>query len=266
MTINGGIPAGGGNRSNTGYIGSFQHALANDAGHHADMRRLAQHAANAADDAFVQGQHQGFAEGHAAGRAEAIQEANIQLSEQLAYTREHVADKERLKAELARQAQVIDALEARVKAMEAENAALRKENGLLRSADTGLRDLIGSLRAANQNLQDQVTQLDADFKKRTQEYIDQVWQYNRTMIYVSTVGSVLEELTRDNTPQAQHARELFVEKYAEEVDRGLRKGTIKMAPDIDPAFDRYLPKTRQFIADLLVMAKAGQEDTLAAEP
>lgn len=85
------------------------------------------------------------------------------------------------------------------------------------------------------------------------------------MVFVSTVGGVLEELTRDNSPQAQHARELFAERYAQEVNKALKQGTIKMAPDVDPAFGRFLPKTRQFIADLLVMAQEDKASSLTAE-
>lgn len=49
------------------------------------------------------------------GHAEAIAAANEQMRKQLAFTRAHVADKDRLKTELAEQAKVIDALEARVR-------------------------------------------------------------------------------------------------------------------------------------------------------
>ncbi|ANN80838.1 hypothetical protein [Bordetella flabilis] len=254
--INNGIPAGGGNRSNTSYIGSYQHALASDAGHAMELRRLAEEATVAADQAYAQGRQEGW--------DEAVREANDRLRQQLAFTAQHVADKERLKAELDKQAKIIDALEARVAAMEEENQRLRQENGLLRKADTSLRELIISLRSANEKLQQQVKELDASYRERTQQYADQLWQYNRTMVFVSAVGGVLEELTRENTPQAQHARELFAEKYAREVDKGLQQGTIKMAPDLDPTFDRYLPKTRQFIADLLVMAQEDKTESLSA--
>lgn len=261
MTITNGIPPGGGGPSGTSYVGSYQHVLANEATHADALRRLQREAAGAADDAFGQGQREGYASGHAAGRAEAINEANARLHQQLAFTRAHVADKERLKAALAEQAKLINALEARVKELEAENAVLRESEGILLEADASLRDIIGSLRSANDKLQEQVTQLDADYKKRSQELADQIWQYNRAMIYVSTVGGVLEELTRDNTPQAQQARELFVQKYAKEVNKGLESNTIKMAPHLDPDFDRYLPKTRRFIADLLDKAQNDKTDT-----
>lgn len=268
--INNGTPAGGGQRSNTGYIGSYQHALAIEADNVAQQHRLRQQSAMAADGAFVDGHQQGFGLGHQHGWNEgwtaAAEQANGEMEKQLAYTREHIEDKERLKAELSKQAQTINALEARVNALEEENRRLRQENGLLRKADTSLRELIGSLRSANESLQQQVKELDANYQARTQQYAEQIWQYNRAMVFVSAVGGVLEELTRENTPNAQHARDLFAEKYAQEVGKGLKQGTIKMAPDIDPAFSRYLPKTQQLIADLLVLAKDGKPEDPAPEP
>ncbi len=261
MTITNGIPAGGGNRSNTAYIGSYQESLANQAGNALRLRELQKQADSDSAASFAEGHDAGYAEGW----NQAIAVGNERILQQAAFTRQHVEDKKRLEAELAKQAEIIDALEARMTALEDENQRLRAENGMLRKADSSLRELVQSLRVANENLRQQVIELDAKYKERTQQYADQIWQYNRAMVFVSTVGGVLEELTRDNTPQAQHARELFATRYAKEVDKSLKAGSIKMAPDIDPAFGKFLPKTRQFISDLLSMAQADKDDAPSAD-
>ncbi|WP_323025725.1 hypothetical protein [Castellaniella sp.] len=257
MTITNGIPAGGGSRSNTAYVGSYQESLAVQTSHALKQRDMLDQAASDSRASFTEGQDAGYAEGWNAAMAI----GNERILQQAAFTRKHVEDKKLLEAELAKQTKIIDTLEARVQAIEEENQRLRDENGMLRTVDSSLRELIQSLRSANEQLKQQVTELDANFKERTQQYVDQLWQYNRAMVFVSTVGGVLEELTRENTPEAQHARELFAARYAHEVDKGLKMGTIKMAPDIDPAFGKFLPKTRQFISDLLVMAQADKADS-----
>jgi len=224
--FNYGFPAGGGNRSNTSYIGSYQHALAIEA-----------EGVHRARQAAEQGYAQGYDEGYYQGWENAVNIANENMRGQLAYTRQHFEEKELLKTELARQDKVIDAFKARVMTMEEENQRLR------------------------QNIEN----IDRSYKEVTQKYAEICWQYNRAMVFVSTVGVVLEELTRDKSPKARHVRKLFAERYAQEVNKRLKWGTIKMAPDVDPVFGQVLPETRKFIVDLLVMAQEDKASSLTSE-
>lgn len=144
------------------YIGSYQHALAIEADGALRVRKAVEQANALANEAHVEGYAKGHEAGYNEGWTAAVNQANKNMRQQLAFTRQHFEEKERLKAELARQAQMIYALEAPVMAIEKENQRLRQENGLLRKADSSLRELIGSLRSANERLQQQVKDLDAN--------------------------------------------------------------------------------------------------------
>jgi hypothetical protein len=68
---------------------------------------------------------------------------------------------------------------------------------------------------------------------------------------MNAVRGVLEDLTIDKSPHANHVRALFAEKYAQQVSENLEKGAIKAAPDTDNEFATALPRTRKFIVDML---------------
>jgi len=236
-----------------GYIGSIDHAIANlHVGRHQGRQQ-------GIEEGLEEGYQQGFEEGRVSGWNEATAVANEKLREQLAYTHQHFAEKERIKAELVQQRELIDRLEAKVAELERENATLRVENAKLRKTDASLRELIDALKGANQRLQEQVTELDAKIQERTRQYADQLWQYNRTLIFMNSVRGVLEELTSDRSPNADHVRHLFAEKYAHQVSQGLKDGAIKAAPEVDDEFAKALPKTRKFIVDMLSSAESLKE-------
>ncbi|MFA7522816.1 MAG: hypothetical protein WCY71_07840 [Halothiobacillaceae bacterium] len=236
-----------------GYIGSIDHAIANlHVGRHQGRQQ-------GIEEGLEEGYQQGFEEGRVSGWNEATAVANEKLREQLAYTHQHFAEKERIKAELVQQRELIDRLEAKVAELERENATLRGENAKLRKTDASLRELIDALKGANQRLQEQVTELDAKIQERTRQYADQLWQYNRTLIFMNSVRGVLEELTSDRSPNADHVRQLFAEKYAHQVSQGLKDGAIKAAPEVDDEFAKALPKTRKFIVDMLSSAESLKE-------
>jgi len=190
------------------------------------------------------GYNEGFTEGHQAGWNAAIARANNEMLKQMEFTRQHVTDKETMAQQLQEQRELIDQLTARLDEMEHQNANLVKSN-------QGLRDVVTALKEANERLQSEVAQLDEKYKTRSQEYSDQVWQYNRSMVFMNAVRSTLEELTIGNGSQAKQVREMFAKKYGESVSNALAKGAIKMAPDKDHSFARTLPKTQKFILDML---------------
>lgn len=256
-----GIPAGGG-RDNRSYIGSYQESLVKERIHRMELGQTA-------EENFAHGKQHGYDEGYAAGQdagynqgwEKAIEAGNKEINTAAGYIRQHIKEKEELKAKLDERADLISKLAARLDELEEENKVLKKDSEQQRKANGDLRELVTSLRSTTERLQEQVDELDAKYKARTQQYAELLWQYNRTMIVVSAVSSVLDELTKENTPQARQARALFTEHYAQEVRNGLERGTIKVAPDLDPAFKRMLPKTQALISDLLAGSTVELETT-----
>lgn len=192
------------------------------------------------DIGFIDGQ----AAGYDAGWNDAIARANQEIRKQMEFTQKHVADKEKLAQQLEEQRKLIDLLTEKVDAMEKENAALKQSN-------QGLRDVITALKAANEQLQTEVAQLDEKVKQRTQEYNDHLWQYNRCAVFMNSVRSVLEDLTTEDGPHADHVRGLFAKRYGEHIESALKKGTIRAPLDQDEALGKAMPKTQKFIQDML---------------
>lgn len=251
-----GIPAGGG-RDGRSYIGSYQESLTKERIHRMELDQTA-------DASFAEGKKHGYDEGYAAGQGagynegweQAIEAGNKEITAAAGYIRQHIKDKEELKAKLDERADLISKLAARIEELETQNSALRKDSEQQKKANSELRELVTSLRGTTERLQEEVNDLDVKYKERTQQYAELLWQYNRTMVVVSAVSSVLDELTKENTREAREARALFTEHYAQEVRKGLERGTIKVAPDLDPAFKRMLPKTQALISDLLAGSTA----------
>lgn len=194
------------------------------------------------------GYNEGFTEGHSTGYQEgwnaAIVRANEEILKQMEFTRQHVADKETMTQQLQEQRRLIDQLTARFDEMERENGNFKKSN-------QGLRDVVTALKEAKERLQTEVSQLDEKFKNRTKEYTNQVWQYNRNMVFMNAARSTLEDLTIGNGSQGKQVREMFAQKYGEQVSNALSKGTIRVPPDKDESFAKTLPKTQKFILDML---------------
>lgn len=132
------------------------------------------------------------------------------------YTPRHFAEKERIKAELVQQ-----------------------------------RELIEALKGANQRLQEQVADLDAKYQEKSRQHTEQLWQYNRSLVFMNSVRRVLEDLTSENTPQAECVRKLFAEKYAQQVSKALEAGGIEAPPENESEFAKLLSQTRQFILNML---------------
>lgn len=197
---------------------------------------------------YNNGHKDGYTEGYTAGHEEgwdsAIAAANKEMLKQMEFTRQHIADKETMARQLQEQRMLIDQLTERLDTMERENVNLKKSN-------EGLREVVTALREANDRLQNEVAQLDDKLRKRTTEYTERVWQYNRNMVFMNAVRSTLEELTAGNGSQAKQVRESFAKKYGEQVSDALQRGTIRVAPEQDESLAKTLPKTRKFIVDML---------------
>jgi len=203
------------------------------------------------DEGKVEGFQQGFNEGKARGWDAGIAAGNVEINKAMGFIRQHVAEKEHIKAALQKQQGLIQLLNVKISVLEQENVKLRGESAKLRSTDSTLRELVDALKGANQRLQDQVMSMDEKLQERTKQYAAQMWQYNRSLVFMNAVRGVLEDLTSEKSPQADHVRELFAEKYAKEVSYSLNKGAIKKAPDTDSEFAKALPRTHEFIVRLL---------------
>ena len=191
-----------------------------------------------------EGQKQGYDRGYSVGWDQAVDQANEQMLQQMAHTRQHIAEKEELAKQLREQALLILKLKTLLEETDRENSNLKKSN-------EGLHQVVTALKDANERLQAQAVQLNEKYKTRTQEFSDHIWQYNRSMVFMSSVRSTLEELTAIHSAQARQVREVFAQKYGDSVKKALAEGAIKVAPEKDEEFKKNMPNTQKFILDML---------------
>lgn len=234
----------GGMSLDGGYTGSIDHAIANL--HVGRNQGRKEGMADGYDQGFVEGQSYGYAQGWDAG----IARGNLEMSKQLTFTRQHIEEKERLRVSAQQQQELIDQLEEKVRLLSEENALLRAQVASP-GIKTDLNDLVTTLKKANARLQSQITRMDKEYQTQTQEFNAKIWQHNRSLVFMNAVRGVLEDLTKEDTPEAQKIRESFVEKYKEQVSNSLQKGFIHTSPERDQEFQQALPRTRQFIMDML---------------
>lgn len=98
-------------------------------------------------------------------------------------------------------------------------------------------------------LRKQLAELEATLTKRSKKYVEQMWQFNRSRVFMSAVRQVLEELLRGDA--ADHVRQLFASKYEAQIQLAIEKGLITGAPEKSPEFAENMPATRKFILDVL---------------
>jgi hypothetical protein len=187
------------------------------------------------------GYQQGRQDGYDAGWNEATAAGNQQILKQMEYTREHVAGRETLQAQVVEQIDLNARLHARVKQLEQENAEMM----------SAAKQVVAEDKALIQQLQQQLAISEAKARERAEQYANQLWQYNRCLTVLNAARGVLDELTEDASPHAAHVRQLFAEKYAQQVSKALKSGGIKLPPDADEEFARALPKTLAFIVRML---------------
>ncbi len=218
-----------------GYIGSLDHAIANL---HIGRQQ-------GREQGFQEGYQQGVQEGHQQGYESGwnagVEAGNKQILRQMEYTREHVAGRETLQAQVVEQIDLNARLHARVKQLEQENAEMM----------SAAKQVVAEDKALIQQLQQQLAISEAEACERAEQYANQLWQYNRCLTVLNAARGVLDELTEDASPHAAHVRQLFAEKYAQQVSKALESGGIKLPPDADEEFARTLPKTLAFIVRML---------------
>jgi len=229
------------------------HALAQANGHAHGMIQGRQLGFREGHDAgFVEGQENGYRlgydEGYTIGWNKATEAATVEMNKQLAYTRQHVADKAVLAGRIEDQQRTIATLTARLDGMTRANAGLM-------ATDTQLRQVVDTLRDTNEQLRTEVSQLDDKFKVRTKEYSDHIWQYNRCAVFMNSVRSVLEDLATESAQQAGLIRMLFATHYAVHIEAALKQGALKTPLDNDPTLAKTMPRVAKFMADMLSKAK-----------
>jgi flagellar biosynthesis/type III secretory pathway protein FliH len=197
---------------------------------------------------FDAGQESGYAAGVEDGRAEgwnsAVAECNQSLLKQMEFTRQHVADKELLADRLREQGELLTRLQERLEQMELENSGLRQAN-----AD--LREVVTSLKIANEQMQTEVEEMDKKLRLQTEAYNQTVWDYNRNHVFATTVRSVLERLTSTPTQEARNIRQMFTEEYTRRVSAAVADKLIQGPLEADVAFAKSMPRTQRFIAEML---------------
>lgn len=233
-----------------GYIGSIDHAIANLHVGRSQGRRQGRQ--EGLKDGLVEGFDQGRAAGYTEGWNAASARGNENMAQQMAYTRQHIEEKERLKAEVERQSMLILQLEEKVRELTEENKALHEASARPgRTPGADLTQLVSALKEANGRLQQQVADSEQQFQERSKQYSELMWQYNRSLVFMNAVRGVLEDITSDKSPQADQIRAMFVDKYKQQVTTNLKEGFIKVEPEKDEAFAKALPRTRKFIMSML---------------
>lgn len=148
---------------------------------------------------------------------------------------------------------------------ESENGKLLEAHAKKCQENDELRTMLDALKDANARLQEQVLTLDANLKKETAEHTEVLWQFNRAAVFMNAVREVLEDITDNKTPEGQHVKLLFAERYSSELKKSLEKGTIKGTPEEDISFANRLPKTQEFILTMLSSIGTNSELNLGEE-
>ena len=224
---------------------------------------------NGEREGFRQGEEQGYDAGHADGYNaghvdghaigydkgwnECVQVANGEMSKQIEFTNQHIAEKKLLKIQLEEQSRLIQQLTDKLDQMEYENIGLKESNH-------GLRDVIHALKKTNDNLQSEVQLLEEKVREKTDEFNEHLWQYNRTVVFMKTLRSVLDDLTAEGGPQAEKIRDVFSKRYSEHIYDALRNGFITTALDKDDELAHSMPQTRKFIANMLNHVRENSPD------
>ena len=124
---------------------------------------------------------------------------------------------------------------------------------------TGMSKAFEALQSTNDLLQARVEVMDEHYAAALEQSRLRDQQYKRSLVFMQAVQGVLEELVANDTPEALHIRQRFVERYQDQVAQGLRGGDIQIAPELDEVFQKLLPETQQFILRMQHSVAPGQD-------
>ncbi|MEW9572887.1 hypothetical protein ABQJ54_14105 [Rhodanobacter sp. Si-c] len=211
-----------------------------------DLQRANQRAGSAYDQGFSDGQQDGYLLGWNDG----IGRGNRELFKMDGYMKAHIADKERLQQTVNEQAQQIAQLVAHVVAL--EGAIGRKDDAMRAIQDSSLPQLARELKAANDQLREQMQALQADGAAKAQECSENVLRVNRAATALNAMRQTLEDLTADkDSERTAEIEHLFCEHYKKEVATGLEKGCLRRPLEEDAIAAQSMPSTHRFLTSVL---------------
>lgn len=165
------------------------------------------------------GYNHGFAAGHQSGWDAAVAACNVEMTKQLAYTRQHVDRIASLTAQINQLADLLKKSLACVQDAETEQARLKR---MLIEKDQH----VSALGAEN------------------------VWRYNKIMVCFIALREAADELLSSNKPERNSMHASMLAHYETQVHKALERGAIRIPMDQDESFAKALPKTHQFLIKL----------------
>lgn len=206
-------------------------------------------AARGSEKGFGEGHSHGYSQGWDAGAAC----ANEKLEPLRGHLRQYFEEAVQLRAVVERQETIIDLMYQQLS--QVAKAGKRAEGG----QTTGMSKAFEALQSTNDLLQARVEVMDEHYAAALEQSRLRDQQYKRSLVFMQAVQGVLEELVANDTPEALHIRQRFVERYQDQVAQGLRGGDIQIAPELDEVFQKLLPETQQFILRMQHSVAPGQD-------
>ena len=226
-----------------GYTGSLDHAISNL---HVGRSQGRQ---DGRKEGFDEGHSHGYSQGWDAGAAC----ANEKLEPLRGYVRQYFEEAVQLRAVVERQETMIDLMYQQLSQVAKAGKHAASGQG------TGMSEALEALQSTNDLLQARVEVMDEHYAAALEQSRLRDQQYKRSLVFMQAVQGLLEELVADDTPEALHIRQRFVERYQNQVAHGLRGGDIQVAPELDEVFQKLLPETQQFILRMQQSVAPGQD-------
>jgi regulator of replication initiation timing len=193
---------------------------------------------------YAQGKTDGFREGEAYGWDEAVRKGNAEMLKQQATTQNVVTEKEMLAEQLQSQRAQIESLRQTVAQLTDKNVKLKEEN-------SGLVELVTTLKEANSHLQGKLTQIIADYKSFGQHYKDNLKFCKASAVFIESITSAVSEVAALDGEAGSILREKFTAEYSGRVRYAVRHGVMEKSPLEDPAYTKLVPETAEFINELI---------------
>lgn len=171
---------------------------------------------------YHSGYEVGYQNGQAFGWDSGVAAGNEKILEQMAYTREHVAEKEALAAQLTQTQALLRLAHDRLALLERSPAA---------------DDPAAAWRDADLDKMRQIEQLQADRCRDT--------------VFLHAACSALEELTLTDGDVWQATWNALDRHYHQKVDAALATATLTTPPHLDPRFALSHPKAQQLLDALM---------------
>ncbi|GGX47243.1 hypothetical protein [Undibacterium squillarum] len=199
-------------------------------------------------DGLAEGERRGLTAGYERGWNEAIARAQQEVAQQLAFTREQVADKQVLQAQLEAQQQQINRLLERVRELEAAETEVHASQQW-QAQQAAQAERMTELQQELQNAQDKLTQ-------RNKEHAEHLWHQNRIMVVLNAARKTLESLSAQGQVSEQAISQMFVAHYSEQIRAALGNQSVRTPLEQDQVFADALPKTHAFLVRMLGGAAA----------